>query len=257
MKLHYTESYLLNPPHKVTVDLVGMGGTGSQVLSNLGRMNQAMISLGHPGLHVRTWDDDIVTHANIGRQLFSVSDIGINKAIVLTTRINRYFGTEWEARPEAYAGQEAFSNITISCVDSAKARLMLAMRLEGGRKSTSPTDKRYYWLDLGNLQKTGQVILGTLFPIKQPNKKGEKNTGNLPTVTKKFPQLKKIVNKEADLGPSCSLAEALTKQDLFINSTLAQFGCNILWKLFREGVIKYHGCYVNLETFIVNPIKIA
>ena len=34
--------------------------------------------------------------------------------------------------------------------------------------------------------------------------------------------------KEKDSGPSCSLAEALEKQDLFINSTLAQLGCNIL-----------------------------
>ena len=30
--------------------------------------------------------------------------------------------------------------------------------------------------------------------------------------------------KEEESGPSCSLAEALEKQDLFINSTLAQLG---------------------------------
>ncbi len=28
----------------------------------------------------------------------------------------------------------------------------------------------------------------------------------------------------------CSLAEALEKQDLFINSTLAHIGCDLLWK---------------------------
>lgn len=67
--------------------------------------------------------------------------------------------------------------------------------------------------------------------------------------------LKKV--KEVDQGPSCSLAEAINKQDLFINSTLAQLGMNILWKLFREFMITSHGLYLNLETMIVNPIKIV
>jgi PRTRC genetic system ThiF family protein len=252
MRVHYTDTYLLNPPHKVTVDLVGLGGTGSQVLTNLGRINHALVALNHPGLHVRCWDDDIVSDANIGRQLFSHSDIGLNKAVVLTTRINRYYGTEWEARPVAYTGTE-YSNYTISCVDSAMARLMIDIRLEGGVKKKQPTDRPIYWLDIGNLQKTGQVCLGTVTEVKQP--KEEKNTrSKLPDVVKVFPMLKKV--KEEKQGPSCSLAEALTKQDLFINSVLAQFGCNLIWKQFREGVIKHQGCFVNLESMNVNPIKI-
>ena len=256
MTVHYTAPYLLDPPHKVTIDLIGMGGTGSQVITGLARMNEALTAMGHPGLHVRAWDNDIVTSANIGRQLFSSSDIGINKAVVLITRVNRYFGYEWEAVPEAYTGR-VYSNITISCVDTAKARIMLGMRLEGGKRQRSnPTDRRLYWLDLGNLQKTGQVILGTLFPVPQP-KSEHKTKASLKTVIKKFPQLKKLIDKEDDLGPSCSLAEALNKQDLYINSTIAQFGVNLLWKLFREGMIRFHGAYINLDSFNVHPIKIA
>ena len=57
-------------------------------------------------------------------------------------------------------------------------------------------------------------------------------------------------------GPSCSLAEALERQDLFINSTLAQLGCGILWKMFRNGVIEHNGLYLNLDTMKVNPIII-
>lgn len=62
--------------------------------------------------------------------------------------------------------------------------------------------------------------------------------------------------KEADSEPSCSLAEVLEKQDLFINSMLAQLDCNILWKTFRNGMIEHHGLYLNLETMKVNPIAI-
>ena len=42
MRIHYTEQYLLTPQHKVTVNLVGLGGTGSQVLTALARMNEAL-----------------------------------------------------------------------------------------------------------------------------------------------------------------------------------------------------------------------
>ncbi|HJI18599.1 MULTISPECIES: hypothetical protein [Bacteroidales] len=52
------------------------------------------------------------------------------------------------------------------------------------------------------------------------------------------------------------MAEALSKQELLINSTLAQFGCNILWKMFRNGMIDHHGLFLNLETLKVNPINI-
>ena len=62
--------------------------------------------------------------------------------------------------------------------------------------------------------------------------------------------------KEKESGPSCSLAEALDKQDLFINSTLAQLGCNILWKMFRNGMIEHQGVFLNLDTLKVNPIAV-
>lgn len=249
--IHYTHDYIINPPHKVTVDLIGLGGTGSQVLTGLARINEALVATGHPGLFVRAWDNDSVSEANVGRQLFSQSDIGQNKALVLITRINRYFGYDWQARPEKF--KKGFSsNIIITCVDSAAARIEIGSMLNS-IKAKDPTDSAYYWLDLGNLQKTGQAIIGTLKQIKQPEHLTN-TVSEMKTVTKMFPKLAKI--KEELQGPSCSLAEALEKQDLFINSTLAQFGCNLIWKLIRERSLTYHGCYVNLESMNVNPIKI-
>lgn len=254
MVVHFTDPYLLNPPHLITINLIGCGGTGSQMLTNLARLNETLIALNHPGLQVYAWDGDIITGANIGRQLFSPADIGTNKAVCLITRINRFFGYSWEARAEHYAGQRR-ANITISCVDSAHARLGIASHFKTPGNSDEPTMKNKYWLDLGNLKKTGQVVLGTAPGALIVQPKSEHETVRvLPDVIKMFPQLKKM--KEKDQGPSCSLAQAISRQDLFINSTLAQFGANILWKLFREGMIRYQGCYVNLDTLIVNPIKI-
>lgn len=48
-RVHYTDSYLLNPQHPVTVNLIGGGGTGSQVLTNLARLDVTLRALGHPG----------------------------------------------------------------------------------------------------------------------------------------------------------------------------------------------------------------
>ena len=90
-KIHYTDRYLLNPYHPVTVFVIGAGGTGSQVATGLARISVALQALGHPGLHVTVFDPDTVTEANIGRQLFSGSELGLNKAAALVTRINRFF----------------------------------------------------------------------------------------------------------------------------------------------------------------------
>ena len=57
--------------HPVRINLIGVGGGGSLVLSGLVRLHLAMKSLGHPyGLDVEVWDPDRVSSANIGRQLF-------------------------------------------------------------------------------------------------------------------------------------------------------------------------------------------
>ena len=107
-------------------------------------------------------------------------------------------------------------------------------------------------MDFGNTQGTGQVVLGTVpKKIKQPVSELYKTVDSLKVITK-FVKYARV--KEEDSGPSCSLAEALEKQDLFINSTLAQLGCNILWKMFRNGMIEHHGLFLNLDTMKVNAI---
>lgn len=74
--VHFTDNSLLNPTNPITLNLVGAGGTGSKVLTALIEMNHSMIELGHAGLQVRLWDDDIITSANLGRQRFAECEIG-------------------------------------------------------------------------------------------------------------------------------------------------------------------------------------
>lgn len=260
-RVHYVDNYLLNPQHPVTVNLIGAGGTGSQVLTNLARLDVTLRALNHPGLFVTVYDPDVVTESNIGRQLFSFSDLGLNKARCLVTRLNHFFGNDWQAVPKIYpsnvhsAKDENLANITITCTDNIKSRLDIWKIL----KAVPDNDYRdyrspLYWLDFGNTQTSGQVVLGTVpEKIKQPKSQQYKTVGSLKVITR---YVRYAHVKETDSGPSCSLAEALEKQDLFINSTLAQLGCNLLWKMFRHGMIEHHGLYLNLATMKVNPIMI-
>ena len=48
-RVHYIHNYLLNPQHPVTVNLLGVGGTGSQVLTNLARLDVTLRALNQIG----------------------------------------------------------------------------------------------------------------------------------------------------------------------------------------------------------------
>lgn len=240
-----THQYILNPQHPVTVTLIGCGGNGSQVLTQLARINHALKGLGHLGLYVTCYDDDIITESNLARQLFAESELGMNKSVALITRINRFFNTSWKAIPTKYESAEkpVGSNIIISCVDSIKARVEIEKTINSINSKNQVEYSPMYWMDIGNTQSSGQFILGTL-----------RDNKSIPTLFEKFPGMKN--QKEKDSGPSCSLAEALSKQDLFINSTLTQLAMGLLWKLFREGKINYHGAFINLNTLQIATIKI-
>lgn len=260
-RVHFTHNYLINPQHPVTVNLIGAGGTGSQVLTCLARLDVTLRALGHPGLFVTLYDPDIVTEANIGRQLFGYSDLGLNKAACLITRVNNFFGNDWRVVPKLFPTsskeieRDQLANITITCTDNIKSRLDMAKLLKAvPQNGYTDYSTPLYWMDFGNSQHSGQVVMGTLpKTIKQPTSNLYKTVPSLKTITQ---YVKYSAVKESDSGPSCSLAEALEKQDLFINSTLAQLGCNILWKMFREGMIEHHGLYLNLSTMKVNPIVV-
>ena len=262
-KVHFMDNTLINPTNPVTVNLIGAGGTGSQVLTALARMNHALTELNHAGLSVRLWDDDVITEANLGRQLFAESELGLDKSVALINRINRFFGTNWKAETQKFVKDDLGklqsnmkSEIYISCVDSVKSRFDIAEIL-----NELKIDKSYYrnqckyWIDFGNSQFTGQVLLSTIGNIKQPNSEKYETVENLPFITEEFGEILQVSESEDDT-PSCSLAEALEKQDLFINSTLAQMGSSLLWSLFRNGLTENRGFFLNLKNFQSQPIKL-
>ena len=76
MKTHILHEALHESPMPITINLVGLGGNGLCMLNNLIKMHLTLRKLDHPGFQIRVYDPDIVEDHNVGRQMFSISDIG-------------------------------------------------------------------------------------------------------------------------------------------------------------------------------------
>lgn len=224
---------------ELRIALIGAGGNGSQMLTGLAQLNHALRALGKPGFTVAVIDDDRVSEANVGRQMFYPADVGQYKAVVLVHRINVCFGTEWKAFPARLAASSGrlTHDILIGCVDNAKARNAI-------RRCAKKTA---YWLDLGNQAFSGQVVLGEMLDKRLKMR--------LPNIADLFPE---VVDwrKAEDNEPSCSMAEALAKQELFTNRAMSTFALDLLWRLLRYGEVTTHGVFVNLKSGRTAPLPI-
>lgn len=235
----------------IRILVIGAGGSGSAIVIGLPYLDQAMRVWGHRyGLAVALMDADVVSETNCVRQPFSASDIGLNKATVLINRINLFWGLTWQAVPHQFHARSFERNydrcpdLVIGCVDTRAARRAIEVSFAHALNRTS------YWLDLGNNAASGQYVLG------QPrNARNRRKAERLRTVSELYPE---IVDEGAgeDPLPSCSAAEALERQEPFINQTLAASALATLAQLFHYGKITHHGGFFNAKTGQMCPLPI-
>lgn len=246
MGIFYTPSELMQ--RRITVLLLGCGGTGSEVLSGLAKLHYVMRATGHPeGLHVVVVDGDTVSPSNIGRQPFCQSDIGLHKSLALTQRYNLHYGLRWEAHPGYLKDAKQLLNkdfdLILTCVDTAAIRVQLAKTLRD-----SYGDRNTLWVDFGNSATTAQVVLGHATKYAP-----EEGGLRLPNVYDLYPELETVKD---DQGPSCSVAEALKHQDLMVNRFTADCGLQLINRVFRHGSIDYHGAFIDVGRLSIQPMRI-
>jgi len=233
---------------RIVITIVGCGGTGSQIATGMPYLHQALLASRHPyGLRVFLVDGDRITETNCVRQPFSRSEIGLYKAVVLINRLNMFWGLDWEAVPHfVRCGRDVpDSDFLISCVDTRAARAVIA-------RVVSLKSRRFqYWLDTGNLADRGQFVLGQ--PLRSDHKDRAKR---LPCAHELFPSIVHAPADRRDRLPACSAAEAIQRQEPYINSTIANHVLALLARLFRYGRIAYHGGFVNLATGRVTPLPV-
>lgn len=230
----------------INIWLIGVGGNGSEMLDILARMHMAIQAVGHIyGFNVKVWDGDSVSQSNIVRQRFWPADIGHNKALLSVERFNAFLGLDWHATPNhfkpSYLGDYSRPDILITCVDSAELRVKIAKQ-----RLNSNCSEELLWLDMGNGEYSGQVVLGHL-------SQGNRKCVRLPHVFDLFPDLATIMDDDT---PSCSAEAALAQQTFGINKTITCAAGNLLWALLTQHHIDHHGVYINSRANISQPIKI-
>jgi len=227
----------------INVTLVGAGGNGSNAYDALVQLHHGLLAVGHPkGLSVTLYDMDRVDMPNVGRQRFTYCDIGNNKATTIVNRYNLAYGLDWISKPERFNAESLehrIPEILITCVDTVSTRSEIGNYIS----QYDDNESNDMWLDFGNGRTKAQAILGHLI----------NNKDRLPNVCDLYPELGTM---EEDNEPSCSLAEAIQSQDLFVNRSIVDAGINILWQLLRNGEIDHHGVFINQSTSEVKPLKI-
>lgn len=237
--------------------LIGCGGNGARMLIRLATIDRALQALGGAGLRIDVLDGDAVEAHNCIRQPFSLADIGLPKACVLATRINAAHGTSIRAQPTfateglllSEYGRGSYPDLIVSCVDTAQARAEIWGYLEKTPDCQTP----HYWMDLGNAHRSAQFVIGTCRPGADVP---------LPTAVERWPE---IVDPGQDdpagqgdpALPSCSSADALAQQDLFINDMITCSASHLLWTMLRAPHITICGGFCNLETLRLVPIPVT
>jgi PRTRC genetic system ThiF family protein len=233
------KSYLQAPGRPITVAMIGAGGTGSMLLTHLARINKGLHAIDGRELMVTLYDPDHVSEANMGRQMFSMCDLGQYKAQVLIERVNRFYGLNWQYKNKAFNGEAA--NIIITCTDTKRSRKAVHnwyQKLTCGKEHM--LGKRiYFWIDCGNGQTNGNVI------VASPDY-------GWPTVVEHADWN----DTEDKSTPSCSLADALMKQDLFVNSWVANTAGTWLWQILRKKQINWRGMFFDLDSMRMRKIPV-
>lgn len=224
------------------------------MLHGLAMMHSALLQLGHPGLIVRVFDMDVVQQHNVGRQRYAWPDVGLNKAQALVAEVNRAYQLDWHGSGSAFDINDPLSkkpgNIVITCVDSGRFRwefnklfkkIAITETVRAIQDEHEGLMNAHYWLDTGNSKDFGQVVLG----------------GNgLPTCVDLQP--KEYRKRDPKDQPTCSMADSLKHQDLFINQYVATVALDMLWNLFRRGCVKRPQVYINInqDRYAVRATKI-
>ena len=108
-----------------------------------------------------------------------------------------------------------------------------------------------YWLDLGNNSDSGQFVLGE--PL---NRRNRRHRLRLRTVAELFPEVVQVGSDDDGL-PSCSAAEALDRQEPFVNLRLGEARLGPA----RHGYFATGRCLITGRSWILgcgaNPLRMG
>lgn len=225
-----------------TVTIVGCGGTGAQVARIVGRMAYDMQRSRKHAPQIVLIDPDTIEEKNIGRQLFSPSLLGKNKAECVGRMLNLALGlgvcwiqdhVDATHHFDRYGG-----NLVISCVDNHEARQEIH-RVNG------------ILIGAGNHNDSGQVCIGNVDDPDLMRKFINGRDSKYPYLPKEgllFPELLQPEPPRPTPEPTASCAELVAEgsQHLLVNDMMATVVGQYVYKLLHRQPIYSFLTYISI-----------
>lgn len=235
--------------------LVGAGGTGAQWARSIAR---TLYDMRRRGLHTPGFtivDPDTVEAHNVGRQLFTPADLGLNKAQVLARRYAYGLGLEVSYIPEPFEAERHVErgDCTLICgaVDNHLARQEMA------RVRLNEPDG-CIWIDAGNHETSGQVVIGNTACPGSVKIREDGSTIYLPVASLLFPALLEPPDgPDATANLSCAELVEAGAQHLLVNDLVASVAAAYTWKLLMRQPITSFLTYVDVDGLTVRSVQIT
>lgn len=247
---------------------VGVGGTGSWLALSLARILYHARQKGQV-IRLVLVDPDSVDETNVGRQLFSPAEIGVNKAESIAFRLNLALGLDITAvtvpfTPKTmlwlyrqYQRQPHYSRVRfvlVGAVDNHQARRAMAEVVAAG--------KGHLWaVDCGNARSNGQVLLGNLTDLSRLRVDKLGLCAGLPSPYLQEPGLLEP-DREDEPPLSCADLTLREEQSLLINAQTAAVAAQLVYDLVVKRTVHQYAVYFNLEpptmrSLVLTPTNLA
>jgi len=256
MKIEKTYTIQIGRANRVTIVLAGCGGTGSFLALHLARL--AYHARDRHGFDVDLVfvDPDLVAGQNVGRQNFCPAEVGQFKAAALMRRYNAAFGLEIEARVEGI-GPEVDGigfRLVVGCVDNAAARRDI-------RDLVKRWNGSWWWLDCGNHEQAGQVVLGNK-ELEGPEISMMGFCTGLPLPSVVHPELLDGSTSspqdqgQAD-GLSCAELALMDSQSLMVNQAVAGWAAQYVYRMVLARDLDLSATYFDLVAGSTRSVPIV
>lgn len=241
---------------KLRLVLVGCGGNGSWMAESIARLAYILQGRGLE-VEVEFYDADTVEPNNIPRQRFYPAEMGLNKAVALAARYNMRYGLRIAAVPAHFKslGRHDWYNTTLTilvgCVDGHEGRVALHNSLEQERPHR-------WWLDLGNHQTSGQVLLGSHSDLEELGSAFDLQSlcTRLPSPGLLHPELLEPLQRSEQEQQDPEGCAQLDVQGLTVNQQVSAIATDYLHRLI-SGKLKRWATYFDQQTGVMNSLYIT
>ncbi len=241
------------------IAIVGCGGTGGVVADGICRL------LGDRKATLVLVDPDRVEEHNLRRQAFFEADLGRFKSQALAERLSVNYGREIAYSVYPYSRSihdpvfgsrwnRGGAGIVIGCVDNPAAR-----------RSIAEAVNTEWWVDAGNSENSGQVVVGNTIRGEDLKKSFYEDAGvctRLPLPTVQVPELLLPIPESAPDQPAhgtpdpvdCAQAVEAGDQSPVVNQWMAALVVQFVSRLMA-GTLEWMGAYVDLDLGTLRPVE--